>query len=41
MRTFYPPIEPYDAGRLSVSPLHTLYYPHQHLLHSQSRSQYQ
>ncbi len=26
MRTFYPPIEPYDAGRLSVSPLHTLYY---------------
>ena len=26
MRTFYPPIEPYDAGRLVVSPLHTLYY---------------
>ena len=26
MRTFYPPIEPYDAGRLAVSPLHTLYY---------------
>lgn len=26
MRTFYPPIEPYDAGRLAVSPLHTLHY---------------
>ncbi len=26
MSTFYPPIEPYDAGRLAVSPLHTLYY---------------
>ena len=26
MRAVYPPIEPYDAGRLAVSPLHTLYY---------------
>jgi proline iminopeptidase len=26
MRTFYPPIEPYDAGMLPVSPVHTLYY---------------
>ena len=26
MRTFYPPLEPYDAGRLTVSALHTLYY---------------
>ena len=26
MRTFYDPIEPYDVGRLPVSPLHTLYY---------------
>jgi proline iminopeptidase len=26
MRTFYPPIEPYDTGRLPVSPVHTLYY---------------
>jgi proline iminopeptidase len=26
MRELYPPIEPYDAGMLSVSPIHTLYY---------------
>ncbi len=26
MRSFYPPIAAYDAGRLAVSPLHTLYY---------------
>ena len=26
MRTFYPAIEPYEVGRLAVSPLHTLYY---------------
>lgn len=26
MRTFYPQIEAYDSGTLSVSPLHTLYY---------------
>src|SRR5688500_13618049 len=26
MRTLYPPIEPYDRGRLPVSPLHTIYY---------------
>jgi len=26
MRTFYPPVEPYDAGMLPVSPVHTLYY---------------
>jgi proline iminopeptidase len=26
MRTFYPPIEPYERGTLAVSPLHTLYY---------------
>ncbi|HEX7176005.1 MAG TPA: prolyl aminopeptidase [Pyrinomonadaceae bacterium] len=26
MRTFYPPVEPYDAGMLAVSPVHTLYY---------------
>jgi len=26
MRTFYPPIEPYDEGMLAVSPVHTLYY---------------
>jgi proline iminopeptidase len=26
MRTFYPPIEPYDTGRLAVSPVHTIYY---------------
>ena len=26
MRTLYPPIEPYDAGMLPVSPVHTLYY---------------
>ncbi len=25
-RSLYPPIEPYDAGSLPVSPLHTLYY---------------
>lgn len=25
-RTLYPDIEPYDSGRLQVSPLHTLYY---------------
>ena len=26
MGTLYPELEPFDAGRLSVSPLHTLYY---------------
>ena len=26
MRTMYDPIEPFDAGMLSVSPIHTLYY---------------
>ena len=26
MRTLYTPIEPYEQGKLSVSPLHTLYY---------------
>ena len=26
MRTFYPPIEPYDTGMLPVSDVHTLYY---------------
>lgn len=26
MRSFYPPIEPYDTGRLKVSPIHDLYY---------------
>ena len=26
MRELYPPIEPYDQGRLPVSPVHTLYY---------------
>ncbi|HEV2704280.1 MAG TPA: prolyl aminopeptidase [Pyrinomonadaceae bacterium] len=26
MRTFYPPIEPYDEGTLAVSPVHTIYY---------------
>jgi proline iminopeptidase len=26
MKTLYPPIEPYDQGRLAVSPLHNLYY---------------
>ncbi len=26
MRTLYPPIEPYDRGRLPVSALHTIYY---------------
>ncbi|MCA1634913.1 MAG: prolyl aminopeptidase [Acidobacteria bacterium] len=26
MRTFYPPIEPYDEGMLPVSPVHTIYY---------------
>jgi len=26
LRTLYPDIEPYDSGRLQVSPLHTLYY---------------
>jgi proline iminopeptidase len=26
MRTLYPPIEPYDRGRLPVSPLHTINY---------------
>ena len=26
MRTFYPPIEPFDTGRLPVSPVHTIYY---------------
>jgi proline iminopeptidase len=26
MRELYPPIEPYDRGRLPVSPLHTIYY---------------
>jgi len=26
MRELYPPIEPYDSGRLQVSPIHTLYY---------------
>jgi proline iminopeptidase len=26
MRTFYPPIEPYDQGMLPVSPVHTIYY---------------
>ena len=26
MRTFYPPVEPYDTGMLPVSPVHTLYY---------------
>jgi len=26
MDTLYPPIEPYDSGRLAVSPLHTIYY---------------
>lgn len=26
MRTLYPPIEPFDSGRLRVSPVHELYY---------------
>jgi proline iminopeptidase len=26
MRELYPPIEPYDAGRLQVSPVHNVYY---------------
>ena len=26
MRTLYPPIEPYDTGRLQVSPVHNIYY---------------
>jgi proline iminopeptidase len=26
MRTFYPPIEPYDEGTLAVSPVHNIYY---------------
>jgi proline iminopeptidase len=26
MRTLYPPIEPYEDGKLAVSPLHTLHY---------------
>lgn len=26
MRTFYPPIEPYDQGMLQVSPVHNIYY---------------
>jgi proline iminopeptidase len=26
MRTLYPPIEPYDTGRLQVSPVHDIYY---------------
>ncbi|HYN84153.1 MAG TPA: prolyl aminopeptidase [Pyrinomonadaceae bacterium] len=26
MRTFYPPIEPYDQGTLRVSPVHEIYY---------------
>jgi proline iminopeptidase len=26
MKTLYPPIEPYDIGRLKVSPIHELYY---------------
>lgn len=26
MKTLYPPIEPYDTGRLKVSPIHELYY---------------
>jgi len=26
MRTFYPPIEPYDEGMLAVSPIHTIHY---------------
>src|SRR4030095_11659223 len=26
MKTFYPPIEPFETGRLKVSPLHELYY---------------
>lgn len=26
MRTFYPPIEPYNQGHLHVSPVHTMYY---------------
>lgn len=26
MRTLYPPIEPFDHGRLAVSPVHNLYY---------------
>ena len=26
MRTLYPPIEPFDVGRLAVSPVHTLHY---------------
>ncbi len=26
MKTLYPPIEPFDSGRLRVSPLHELYY---------------
>ncbi|MFL6331895.1 MAG: prolyl aminopeptidase [Pyrinomonadaceae bacterium] len=26
MRELYPPIEPYDSGRLQVSPLHNIYY---------------
>ena len=26
MRTFYPPIEPYDEGMLAVSPMHTIHY---------------
>lgn len=26
MKTLYPPIEPYDTGRLPVSPVHNLYY---------------
>ena len=26
LRTLYDPIEPFDTGRLSVSPVHELYY---------------
>jgi proline iminopeptidase len=26
MKTLYPPVEPYDQGRLAVTPLHTIYY---------------
>ncbi|HEX8138602.1 MAG TPA: prolyl aminopeptidase [Pyrinomonadaceae bacterium] len=26
MKTLYPPIKPYDQGRLAVSPVHTIYY---------------
>jgi proline iminopeptidase len=26
MKTFYPPIEPFETGRLKVSPIHDLYY---------------